>query len=72
MELLSPAGGFEQLKAAVHFGADAVYCGMKQYSLRAKAENFEEGIEKVRQIIDSGLAKAKLEELVKCSNAFAG
>ena len=36
-----------------------------------KADSFADGIEIVRQIIDSGAAKAKLEELVKCSNAFA-
>ena len=27
MELLSPAGNFEKLKAAVRFGADAVFMG---------------------------------------------
>lgn len=40
MELLAPAGGMEQLKAAVRFGADAVYGGMKSYGLRAFAGNF--------------------------------
>ena len=29
MELLSPAGGMEQLRAAARFGADAVYGGLK-------------------------------------------
>ena len=42
MELLAPAGGMEQLKAALRFGADAVYGGMKQYGLRAFAGNFDE------------------------------
>ena len=32
MELLAPAGGMEQLKAALRFGADAVYGGMKLQS----------------------------------------
>ena len=27
IELLAPAGGYEQLKAAVYSGADAVYLG---------------------------------------------
>ncbi|MBR0087030.1 MAG: anthranilate phosphoribosyltransferase [Lachnospiraceae bacterium] len=36
-----------------------------------KAYTFDEGIKKVRQIIDSGLAAAKLEELVRYSNAFS-
>lgn len=42
MELLAPAGGIEQLKAAIRFGADAVYVGMKAYGLRAFAGNFED------------------------------
>ena len=40
VELLAPAGNFEKLKTAVHFGADAVYVGGKELSLRAGAENF--------------------------------
>lgn len=40
MELLAPVGGMEQLRAAVRFGADAVYGGMKSYGLRAFAGNF--------------------------------
>ncbi len=40
MELLAPAGGMAQLKAALRFGADAVYGGMKGYGLRAFAESF--------------------------------
>lgn len=39
-ELLAPAGGMPQLKAAAHFGADAVYGGMKNYGLRSFAGNF--------------------------------
>ncbi len=41
MELLAPVGGMEQLRAAVRFGADAVYGGMKSYGLRAFAGNFD-------------------------------
>ncbi len=41
-ELLCPAGSMESLKAALHFGADAVYGGMKAYGLRAYAGNFDE------------------------------
>ncbi len=44
-ELLAPAGSFEKLVTAVHYGADAVYLSGKQYGLRAKATNFDdEGI----------------------------
>lgn len=40
-ELLAPAGGMEQLRAALRFGADAAYGGMKHYGLRAFAGNFD-------------------------------
>lgn len=40
-ELLCPAGNRESLEAALHFGADAVYGGMKHYGLRAYAGNFD-------------------------------
>lgn len=39
-ELLAPAGDFEKLKTALYFGADAVYLGGKQFSLRSFADNF--------------------------------
>lgn len=39
-ELLAPAGNFAKMKTALHFGADAVYLGMKQFSLRSFAGNF--------------------------------
>lgn len=41
MELLSPAGNFDKLKAAVAFGADAVYMGGPAFGLRAGAGNFD-------------------------------
>ena len=40
-ELLSPAGSREALRAAVSAGCDAVYLGMKEFSARAFAKNFE-------------------------------
>ena len=40
VELLSPAGDLERLKIACIYGADAVYIGGKEYSLRANANNF--------------------------------
>ena len=42
MELLAPAGNFEKLRSAVHFGADAVYFAGKKLGLRAFAGNFSE------------------------------
>ena len=40
MELLSPAGNIEKLYYAYEYGADAAYIGIKNFSLRAKADNF--------------------------------
>ena len=40
VELLAPAGDFDRLKIAYLYGADAVYIGGKDYSLRANATNF--------------------------------
>ena len=39
-ELLSPAGNFEKLKAAVLYGADAVYLAGNAFGMRAAADNF--------------------------------
>ncbi len=49
-ELLLPAGDLERLKTAIKYGADAVYIGGYNYSLRANANNFsldeiKEGVE---------------------------
>lgn len=41
-ELLAPAGNFEKMVTAIHYGADAVYLAGKQFSLRARAGNFDE------------------------------
>ncbi len=41
VELLSPVGNFDCLKAAVQNGADAVYLGASNYSARASAANFD-------------------------------
>ncbi len=40
VEILSPAGSFEHLKAAVYGGADGVYLGTKEFSARQSALNF--------------------------------
>ena len=39
-EILAPAGGEEQLVAAVRCGADAVYLGTRLFNARASAQNF--------------------------------
>ena len=40
VELLAPAGSYEKMLTAFHFGADAVYLAGKQFGLRAFADNF--------------------------------
>ena len=39
-ELLAPAGNLEKLKVAILYGADAVFIGGKEFSLRSSASNF--------------------------------
>ncbi len=51
MELLAPAGNIEKLKYAYQYGADAAYIGIKNFSLRAKADNFgRDEIEWIKEI----------------------
>ena len=40
IEILAPAGGKESFLAAIAAGADAVYCGLKNFSARMEADNF--------------------------------
>lgn len=42
VELLSPAGDFECLKAAVQNGADCIYFGANLFNARASAKNFND------------------------------
>ncbi len=57
-ELLAPAGNLEKLITAIHYGADAVYFGGKEFSLRAKAGNFSrEDMEKGAEYAHTNQAK---------------
>nr|WP_100406621.1 U32 family peptidase [Bacillus solitudinis] len=49
-ELLSPAGSLEKLKIAVHYGADAVFIGGREFGLRSGADNFS--IEEMREGVE--------------------
>ena len=42
IELLAPAGSMEKMRYAIHFGADAVYAGVPDLSMRARINNFTE------------------------------
>jgi len=59
-ELLSPAGDFPSLIAAVESGADAVYFGLNEFNMRESARNFcIEDLEKINKICNSGKKKVK-------------
>ena len=53
-ELLSPAGNFEKMKAAILYGADAVYLAGQRFGMRAAADNFspDELVEAVKYAHD--------------------
>jgi len=46
IELLAPAGSYEKAKTAYLYGADAVYCGTAELSLRARADMKNDDLEK--------------------------
>ncbi|MCD8027630.1 MAG: U32 family peptidase [Erysipelotrichaceae bacterium] len=48
-ELLAPAGNLEKLKIAIIYGADAVFIGGKEFSLRSQASNFT--LEDIREAV---------------------
>lgn len=50
IELLAPAGNLEKAKIAILYGADAVYVGGKQFSLRSRASNFS--LDEIRELVD--------------------
>ena len=55
-ELLSPAGNFEKLKAAILYGADAVYLAGQMFGMRSAADNFtvEELYEAAKYVHERG------------------
>lgn len=57
MELVCPAGNIEKLRYAYAYGADAAYIGLKNFSLRVKADNFHEN---------------EFEEIIKLKEQYPG
>ena len=50
-ELLAPAGSFPMLIAAVNAGANAIYFGLKEFSMRQNAKNFTiKDLDKIKKI----------------------
>ena len=62
IEVLSPAGTFESLMAAIQGGTDAVYFGIGKLNMRAgSSKNFRvENLTEVRRICDENNIKAYL------------
>lgn len=58
IELLAPAGDLERLKFAILYGADAVYIGGSEFSLRANAKNFS--LEEIKEAVSYAHEKQKL------------
>jgi len=67
-ELLAPAGGREQLEAALLYGADAVYLGGNTLSLRAKCRGFDDAA--LREAVS--LVHRAGKRLYYCLNAMPG
>ncbi len=66
-ELLAPAGNFEKLEIAIHYGADAVYLAGKDFSLRNYSGNFTD--EQLEQAVS--LAHAHNVKVYVASNIYA-
>ena len=49
IELLSPAGSFDSLQAAINAGADAVYFGVEQLNMRTRSSN-SFSVENIKEI----------------------
>ncbi|MBR2646277.1 MAG: U32 family peptidase [Clostridia bacterium] len=66
-ELLAPAGSYAKFLTALHFGADAVYVGGKNFSLRTFADNFT--AEELRSAVSFAHEKGK--KVYVTANIFA-
>lgn len=57
IELLAPAGSLTKLKYAIEYGADAVYIGGEEFSLRVASQNFT--LEEIKTGIDYAHERGK-------------
>jgi putative protease len=67
IELLAPAGDFEKLEIAIHYGADAVYLAGKDFSLRNFSGNFS--IEELHRAVE--IAHARGVKLYLACNIYS-
>ncbi len=56
-ELLMPAGDFQKMRFAFHYGADAVYAGVPIFSLRARENSFKK--DTIKEAIEYAHARGK-------------
>jgi putative protease len=66
-ELVAPAGSLEKLKYAIEYGADAVYCGVPDFSLRVRINSFNK--EQILEGIE--YARARGKKIYITTNIFA-
>lgn len=57
LELLSPAGDYECLEAAVEYGCDAVYLGGQEFGMRANPKNFD--METLKKAVEFAHSRGK-------------
>ena len=57
IELLAPAGDVKRARIALDYGADAIYLGGKDFSLRAHAINFSD--DEIREVVELAHSRGK-------------
>lgn len=67
IELLAPGGSLEKLKYAFHYGADAVYVGVPDFSLRSRINNFNE--ESLKEAVE--FARQRKKKIYVTLNIYA-
>lgn len=50
IELLAPAGNLDKMKTAISYGADAIYLGIPDFSLRVRINDFD--LKKIKEAVD--------------------
>lgn len=69
MELVAPAGNLEKLTYAWEYGGDAAYIGLKNFSLRVKADNFfDEEYKAIRTLKEAYARQGKPKKLLCALN----
>lgn len=67
IELLAPAGNLEKMRTALTFGADAVYAGIPDFSLRVRINDFD--LEKIKEATE--LCHEQDKKIYITTNIFA-